>query len=257
MNTNNHFGKKILTTFACGLMLASTANADLARAEMGIGTWLQTPSGNIAYTDGATTALDSSDEATQAQIYAWLLVKHPIPVLPNLRLEYVNTVNEGTATGTFGTYDFSLSPSANTELSMTQIDFIPYYNILDNTGWITLDLGLDIKIMDISYETLGVDLMSKVPNDISLVVLPLAYVRTRFQTPGTDIGLEADIKYISYSSVTVYDARIKVDYTFDVTPVFQPALEIGYRVQKVELDIDEIAINVDYSGIYIGAMLRF
>lgn len=255
MNLKNYFGKKLLPLFACGLMLATTANADIARAEMGIGTWLQTPSGTISYTDGAITAEDILDEKLQAQIYAWLLIKHPIPVLPNLRLEYVDTLNKGTATGTFGTYTFPAS--ASTELSMSQIDLIPYYNILDNTGWITLDLGLDIKIMDISYETAGIDLTSKIPNDISLVVVPLAYARTRFQAPGTDIGMEADIKYISYSSATIYDARVKVDYTFDVTPVLQPAIEIGYRVQKFELDIDEVTIDVEYSGIYMGAILRF
>lgn len=255
MTTNYSFTKKLLTTLACGLMLNSTANADIARAEMGIGTWVQTPTGTISYTDDTVTGLDTSDENTQMQLYAWLFIKHPVPALPNLRLEYVETLNEGTATGTFGNYTFPTS--STTELSMSQIDLIPYYNILDNTGWITLDLGLDIKIIDISYDASGTDLIAELPTDISLVVIPLGYVRTRVQIPSTNFGVEADLKYISYSTATAYDARIKVDYTLDITPVFQPALEVGYRVQKFEIDEDELTIDTDYSGVYLGMMLRF
>ncbi len=255
MFINYRLEKKLLATLACGLMLGTTANADMLRAEMGIGAWMQTPTGTISYTDGPTTGLDTSDENNKKQLYAWLLVKHPIPIIPNLRLEYVETLNEGTATGTFGSYTFPVSSA--TELSMTQIDIIPYYNILDNTGWITLDLGLDIKIIDISYEAGDTDLVSKLPTDISSIVIPLGYLRARVQVPGTDLGVEADLKYITYSAATVYDARIKVDYTLDISPVVKPAIEMGYRVQKFELDEDELVINTDYSGVYVGMMLRF
>lgn len=255
MTTNYPLGKKLLSTLICGFMFTVAANADIARAEIGIGAWMQTPSGTISYSSGVATGLDNSDENQKAQPYAWVLVKHPIPVIPNLRLEYVNTVNEGIATGTFGTFTFPAA--APTELSMSQIDLIPYYNILDNTFWITLDVGLDIKILDISYDTAGTDLVAELPTDISSIIIPLAYVRTRFQIPTTGIGIEADVKYISYTTASVYDARIKLDYTFDITPILQPAIEIGYRMQKFELDEDELSINVEYSGIYLGMMLRF
>jgi len=42
--------KKVLSSLACGLILASTASADIARVEMGAGAWMQTPSGAITYT---------------------------------------------------------------------------------------------------------------------------------------------------------------------------------------------------------------
>ncbi|MCF6330023.1 MAG: TIGR04219 family outer membrane beta-barrel protein [Sulfurimonas sp.] len=255
MNINYPLRKKLLTILVCGLMFGTTANADIARAEMGIGTWMQTPSGTISYTDGAITGLDTSDENNEMQLYAWLLIKHPVPIIPNLRLEYVETLNKGTATGTFGSYTFPAS--STTELSMSQIDIIAYYNILDNTGWVTLDLGLDIKIIDISYETGNTDLVSKLPTDISSIVIPLGYIRARAQIPATDFAVEADLKYITYSTTTVYDARIKVDYTLDISPVVQPAIEIGYRMQKFKLDEDELIINTDYSGVYLGMMLRF
>jgi outer membrane protein len=169
----------------------------------------------------------------------WAYIKHPTPIVPNIRIEHVKTtsVNAWKETTEF-----------------TQIDVIPYYNILDNTGWITIDLGLDIK--SISLDT--VHASTNMSDDF---ILPLGYVRTRFQLPLSGLGAEADAKYVSYSDNTVYDARIKIDYTFDITPVIQPGIEIGYRVQKIETD--ELLFNslgkIDYefSGIYAGVMIRF
>jgi hypothetical protein len=42
-------------------------------------------------------------------------------------------------------------------------------------------------------------------------------------------------------------------------PVIQPALEIGYRVQKIDIDEDSIdaKLDIDFSGVYAGLMVRF
>ena len=89
--------------------------------------------------------------------------------------------------------------------------------------------------------------------------VPLLYARARVQIPSTDLGLEADIKYITTGDSTVYDARAKVDYTLKFVPVIQPALEVGYRVQKIDIDEDSIdaKLDIDFSGVYAGLMVRF
>ena len=249
--------KKILSTLVCGLLLATTASADFARVEMGVGTWIQAPSGEINYSDTGVSFSDISKENTQAEAYAWLLVKHPVPLLPNLRLEYVTTLNEGEYVVQSGTPIGGLATGTLSELEMTQIDVIPYYNILDNTAWITLDLGLDIKIIDVAYSAGGVNIIDELNVDIVSIALPLGYVRARTQLPITNLGIEADVKYFSYDTTTVYDVRAKVDYTFDIFPVIQPGIEIGYRMQKIELEENGLAVNIDYSGVYAGLMVRF
>ena len=177
--------------------------------------------------------------------------------MPNLRLEYVSIEDSGVASGQFK--DFTIT-SASTALSyeMKQYDIIPYYNILDNTAWITLDLGLDIKIIDASYIAAPSGLFTGYSDSVTFA-LPLLYARGRVEIPATNIGLEADVKYITTGDSTAYDVRAKVDYTLDITPLIQPALEVGYRIQK--LDIDESGadakLDIDYSGFYVGAMLRF
>lgn len=251
--------KKILTVLTCAGLLAATASADMARVEMGVGAWAQKPSGEISYTESGANGSDKSDESKETQVYVWALLKHPVPVVPNLRLEYVSLKNTGTATGTFKEFTAS---GGKTTLEMTQFDVIPYYNLLDNTAWITLDVGLDFKVTKIDYKAAGV---TGIPvgteyTDSVTAVIPLVYVRGRVEIPATNIGLEADVKYVSYNANVIYDARAKVDYTLDFIPVVQPAIEVGYRVQKIKLEDDSAgsaSADIEFAGIYAGLMLRF
>ena len=250
--------KKIVTTLATLVVLASTANADIARLELGGGMWQEKPNGEMSYSDGLSTGLYTSNQESQTNAYAWMLIKHPIPIIPNLRLEYANVIDKGVVSGEFD--GFSTPAPANTPASFDVVayDVIPYYNLIDNTFWMTIDVGLDIRIMETKYEVSQKFTFPGYSETTSLV-LPLAYGRGRVEIPATNIGLEADVKYITYSDSTVYDFRAKVDYTFDFIPVVQPAFELGYRVLKVDLvsDDEKTNINMDFSGIYAGLMLRF
>ncbi len=253
--------KKILTTLVGGALLASSLSADFARVEMGVGAWMQTPSGEVSYEESGATGNDVSDEKDSTEGYAWVLIKHPVPVLPNLRLEYASTVTTGKVSGGFEDFTIPNGEVSDSKLESTQYDIIPYYNILDNTAWVTLDLGIDLKIMETSYkatalEVSGVEVFEGY-SDSASTVLPLLYVRGRVEIPVTNIGVEADIKYISYDTATMYDARVKVDYTLDMIPVVQPAIEIGYRVQKMDIDDDDATVDLEFSGVYVGMMLRF
>ncbi len=251
--------RKILTALTCIALLTTVASADIARVEMGVGAWMQTPSGKISYTKSGGTGSDISKKNQETQPYVWALLKHPVPVIPNLRLEYVSLENIGNATGTFKEFTAS---GGKTSLKMTQFDIIPYYNILDNTAWLTLDLGLDLKVTEIKYEAANV---TGIPvgtdySDSTTVVIPLLYVRGRVEIPATNIGLEADVKYVSYDSNTIYDVRAKVDYTLYFIPVIQPAIEVGYRIQKIKLNdssAGDAKADLDFSGFYAGLMIRF
>jgi outer membrane protein len=252
--------KKILTTILSTAILATVASADFSRVEMGAGAWMQTPVGDMSYTDGVANGSNVFDENKENSTYVWMLIKHPIPVLPNLRLEYVNIDSTGVASGSFE--DFIAPANTPTSLKMTQFDVIPYYNILDNTSWITLDLGVDFKIVSLDYQADGVTIAgvaSQNYSDTQTIVIPLAYLRTRVEIPATDIGLEADVKYVTYDGSTISDIRAKVDYTLSFIPVIQPALEVGYRIQKIDISSSDVksAIKVDFSGMYAGLMLRF
>ncbi|MDA7817907.1 TIGR04219 family outer membrane beta-barrel protein [Sulfurimonas sp.] len=251
--------KNILKLLMYTSVITVMAIADMTRVEVGAGSWLQDTKGSASYSDSGADGSYTSNEYDSSKAYIWALIKHPIPVVPNLRLEYVGLKDEGVVSGQFK--DFDVTGTANMSYDMKQYDFIPYYNILDNTAWITLDLGVDIKVIDLSYDMTLVG-ASTATGDLKgseTIAIPLLYARGRFEVPSTDIGIEADVKYISYGDSSVYDVRAKIDYTLDFMPVIQPAVELGYRIQKVDIDESDADANVDlkFSGVYLGLVLRF
>ena len=258
--------KKLLSTIACGAVLATTASADFARVEAGVGAWMNTPSGTLSYTEttntplGATTqtGIYTSNAESQTSGYAWMLIKHPVPVLPNIRLEYTGISDKGVVEGKFNDFVIPTGQTTTATFDMKQFDIVPYYNILDNTAWITLDLGLDLKVQQTDY-TVSSIVGFEGYSDSSTAVIPLIYVRGRVQIPATNIGFESDVKAITDGTSTVYDVRAKVDYTLGFIPIVQPAIELGYRVQKFDAtsDDEKTKTNLDFSGVYAGLMVRF
>jgi len=249
--------KKIVTALLFVGVCLSTANADTMKVEAGIGLWDQKSSGKLSYTDNGANGRYSSSEPTNSSMYFWALIKHPVPIVPNVRLEYASVEDSGVGSGKFKEFNIG-NTTTKVAYDMKQYDIIPYYNILDNTAWTTLDLGLDIKIVEASL-----DADPKVPlfygySQSETIAIPLLYLRARVEIPSTNIGLESDIKYVAYSSNSVYDVRVKVDYTFDISPVVQPAIELGYRVQKIDVeDGGDFDIDLKFAGFYGGLMLRF
>ena len=256
--------KKLLTSLSLAAIVATTASADFLRVEAGAGAWEQTPSGYATRSDEdgvlKLNGTYTSDETASTEMYAWVLFKHFVPIIPNLRLEYVTIHDEGKTKGSVGGIpivdNLNTQTSAPTTLDVDEYDVIPYYNLLDNTFWITLDLGLDVKFIQSKAKVGAVGAFTGYNSDDSSVI-PLVYARGRVQVPTTGLGVEADVKAISDGTNTFYDTRAKVDYTFDIFPVIQPGIEIGYRIQKMRVDDGSTQVDLDYKGVYAGAMLRF
>lgn len=256
--------KKIATSLIALSTLTTVLSADFVRVEMGAGTWMQTPSGTIKGTtkgDGGSliTYTDTSKEDSENQNYAWAYIKHPLPILPNLRLDYATLASVGTAQLSGQMLGFTVQDTGNTptSLDITQYDITPYYNLLDNTFWVSVDVGVDIRFMTTDYVVGGNKLV-----DNESLVLPLLYSRLRTEVPFTGLGVEAVIKWISDGGDnTISDMFIKADYTFDISPIVQPGLEIGYRVMSMQSYVDNgddtSDIDLTFEGLYVGGMLRF
>lgn len=259
---------KILSGLLLAGLLGVSAQADLLRVEMGAGVWQNELDGSITSPDLAGTGFDTFDTDLlnydkETTGYVWMYVKHPVPVLPNLRLEYASVDYSGTSTQTF-TYDgVDYAANAKTNTTLDQFDIIMYYNILDNTAWTTIDLGLDIKLIDSAFTVAGDDLLGNPVSvdESEMLPVPMAYARGRVEIPGTDIGIEASGKYTAYKDTKITDYSIKVDYTLvDILPV-DVGLEAGYRVQQLDIDGSDFSIDttvdIDVSGVFAGAVVRF
>ena len=95
---------KILSGFLMATVLGVSAQADALRIEMGGGVWESDLSkGTIISKDLVSSGLPDSVFTTDSlgydkekNLYLWMFIKHPIPILPNLRLEYANVDFSGT-----------------------------------------------------------------------------------------------------------------------------------------------------------------
>lgn len=251
-----------MNKFLSGLLLAgllgASTQADVLRIEAGAGVWNQDPDGHIQYKNSPSFTDSDVGYSKEKKMYAWINFKHPVPLLPNVRLEYTPMEFSGTSTTGFDYDGTSFTSGAKSTLNMDQYDAIFYYNVLDNTGWTTIDLGLDIKYIDTSFQaSQGVNSVSQSDG----IALPMAYARLRFEIPATDIGLEGDMKYVSYKGSNVYDYRIKADYSFDLS-VIDLGIEAGYRFQNINVDHNDFSSldttgDIHISGFYAGVMVRF
>lgn len=260
--------KNILITL---VVLATTLSADFIKVEAGGGMWNQTSKGFIEYTNDTITAKNESQKKYLLNSYAWMYVKHFLPLIPNLRIEYSNIKDKSllTSTGKILGLDAKVT-NLPTTLELTQIEMIPYYNLLDNTFWVTIDVGVDLKLInyiasstgeaevDISGASITTATNLSAYNSKGILLVPLLYLRTRVQIPFTGIGIEASKKLITYGKTSLSDLNIKLDYTLNFIPVIQPGIEIGYRLMSIKASIkDTGTIDYTFSGIYAGMMLRF
>ncbi|HIC42939.1 MAG TPA: TIGR04219 family outer membrane beta-barrel protein [Sulfurimonas sp.] len=255
---------KILSGLLMAGLLSISAQADLLRVEMGGGVWQNELSGTItsADTSGIVTQTFDTDLLNydkESKGYAWLYIKHPLPVIPNLRLEYTAVDFSGTSTQSFTYQGETYQTNTQSDITMDQFDIIMYYNILDNTAWITLDLGLDIKVIQSEFNAKDMSTGLEVREKETLPV-PMAYARVRFELP-FDIGIEGIGKYSAYKNSKVIDYLVKVDYTLtDILPI-DIGLEAGYRFEKLDINGDDFDIatsgTLEIDGIFAGAVIRF
>jgi outer membrane protein len=96
--------------------------------------------------------------------WLWAAFEHPIPLLPNIRAEYLVSEHSGTSqpcpTGEFDTDilfdesqcivieklgDRKVTELVTTTLNLDVVDLTAYYEVLDN--WVSLDLGLTVRML--------------------------------------------------------------------------------------------------------------
>jgi outer membrane protein len=252
--------RKILLSSALFSLLSLSLHADFIRVEGAVGMWNADPSGSMSYKNNPEfNLIDTLGYDSETITYGWVLIKHPVPVLPNVRLEYSDLSYSGKSKIGYTWENDTVGVGASSTLDLKQYDAILYYNLLDNTLWATADVGMDIKYVKSSFDISD-------PSDnytfsgSDTIVLPMLYGRLRAEIPMTGVGLESDLKWIGYGTTDAYDFRIKADYTFD-SFVLEPMVEIGYRTYMMEIDGEDYDIeanaDIDFSGLYFGVGFRY
>lgn len=227
------------------LGISNVASADFLGLYVGAGSWSHDPSGSFESTQGGSTAdIDMKNTVgldKESETYLWLALDHPVPVLPNIRLESTPLRHEGTS----GTLTFlGGSTSGTTTVDLTSTDIIPYYRLLDN--WVNLDLGLVVRQLDGEF-TIGSQSQA-----LSLTV-PMIYLAAQFDLPLTGLSVGADIKSLSLGDNSYSDVRLRALYEMGVV-----GFELGTRTTNITLEAESnINADIDFKGMMFGMYLHF
>jgi len=245
---------KKLNLFAImSLLFVSSAYADTLGVFFGVGQWHMAPSGSVANgTDNVNlvTDLGFSDKNQKSYFFAF---EHPIPFLPNVKLQRqeasVKGTNVITRTFTYGGQTFSASDTVTSNVDLGHNDIILYYELLDNV--VSLDLGLNVKNFDGTVDIKGTT--QSVTDKLNAFV-PMAYGHAKFEIPATNFAFDIEASVVAYSGDSFSDIKAAIGYESDVGV----GAELGYKNIKLNVaDISGISSNVTFEGYYFDFNVHF
>jgi outer membrane protein len=190
-------------------------------------------SGSLTH-NGTKTEFGSSTE-NGYQLGAYL--EHPIPLVPNIRLDYTSELEFNGVTA-----------GAANSVAMTQLDITPYYEILDNV--VDLDVGITAKTLRVKTTSAAVPAF----NDSYSTVIPMGYIGAAVMLPGLPLSFAGSVKYIGYEGDSLTDARIKA--MWDIA--LGVSAQVGYRYESLKLDDTfDTTSDAEFKGVFAGLAFTF
>lgn len=250
----NNTKKILLSSVAATTLLSSVATADMLGAEIGAASWSSSLNGSVEKGVGAfDLESDLGYGSNKSNFFLWAYVDHPVPLIPNLKVQYTDFSD--TSSGaikkniTFDNKTFNASDVVSSDITLNQLDVIPYWRLLDN--WVNFDLGVNFKVIDgeVSFS----NTTNNVNQDLSAII-PMLYTKARFDLPFTGLSVEADGSYLGYSGNSIYDIKAGVVYESEIGL----GATIGYRKENITIDdLSDVNAEINIEGIYAGIFYHF
>jgi outer membrane protein len=230
--------------------LPAVATADFLSISVGGGVWNSSPDGGFRR-GGDPVLVDVKDNLlwdTESRGYVSATLEHPVPLVPNIRINIVSLDYSGNGITSFTFNGDSYNGTIDDEMKIEQSDLLLYWELLDNI--VSVDFGLDARLLNLDYSIRSTT--SSITDSASQVV-PMLYLMVG-ASPWFDIQLSAEAYYISASGNELSDYSAKISYTTD----FLFGFEAGYRSEKIVLDdVDNTFANMTFKGAFLGAYLKF
>ena len=239
---------KFTTALGLGLaLLSSTASADFLGIYAGGGSWNHDPSGNFSSTVAGDSTIDLNADtnfSAKSESYMWLAFEHPLPLIPNVRLEKTSLSQAGALTSNV-TFNGTGSMATNSSsLSLDSTDTILYYRLLDN--WVNVDFGFNLRKIDGNF-TVGSEVKAVSES------IPMLYLAAQVDLPFSGFSVGADYNVVSYSGNTYNDMRLRALYEMGFI-----GFEVGTRTTTLTLsDVDGINADFEFSGLMMGLFVHF
>lgn len=242
-------------TLAPLALTSMPASADFIGLYVGGGSWQASPEGDIGRTDinlESTLNLDKQNNQ-----FVFVAVEHPIPILPNIRVQHSEMEWNGNALVSAGT-NLNGNPFVSDEqvavsLDLTHTDASLYYEILDNV--IDLDIGITARSFAGEASLVGATQQESIKLD---AVGPLLFGQVGVDIPVTGLSAHVLANWINVDAFRLIDWAAQLTYEFDVLPAVDAGLILGYRSMLVELDdLDDLEADASFEGYFVALQLHF
>ena len=225
--------RTVLSGFTAAALVLGAGTAQATGGIMGISgganLWLHDPDGEINGIDVEGNDIDLDSDRDWNLWFEW---DHILPGVPSVRLEQTNLEQEG---------------AGSTVVNLDHTDLTLFWSPLP-LPMVDIDVGVTARYFDgeVRATDAGVD--------TSLSgTLPMFFGRVGVDIPGSRIGFEGSLQTLPVGDHSITDFRAHLVYRRWYTGAM-----IGYREFSVDLDdFSDVILDIDFSGPYAGAFLRF
>jgi outer membrane protein len=231
--------------------------------EVGVGYWMQSPSGHFAFNSNGLTGTDldlKSDLQYNTQYQPYARIKAELPLfLPNIYLMATPMSFDGTGQKNiainFGGQTFNTNTPFESKLNLNHYDLAFYYSLpfLKNATLdvLNVEFGINGRVIDFQAR------VNQPTTDVSAsktltIPVPMVYFGIQVK-PVKDISIEAEARGIAYGSNSYFDiiGRAKLI-------IYGPAfISAGYRYEAVRIDQSGVKADVNFNGPLVEFGLGF
>ena len=170
-----------------------------------------------------------------------------------LPLEFAGT-GQMTVTGAYNGQTFNLNDVVQTKVKLTIYDVGYTFNLLNLDDLpIRVQFGPELAVKVVDAEVDFVDAAAGI-NEHDSATIPVPTLGGRARIGLSDfIGIVARIGYMEYDGNSFMDAEAQVEFS----PLPFVGVYAGYRAFSLKVDESDLAVDVDFSGPFAGALVRF
>ncbi|MFV5404630.1 TIGR04219 family outer membrane beta-barrel protein [Acinetobacter sp. 228] len=225
----------ILTSLLLGFGLSSFSHADVIGVKADLSYW------NFDGYSQDNNFKHKLDRQGTAQLS--VAVEHPVPLLPNAKIRYVNLDSNSEQS----------SPANAADIKLNNIDYILYYELLDTV--VHADIGAGLSNLDGTVRNLNAGALNQYDLD---EYSPLLYATVGVKLPFTGMSAKAEAIYTHGSDSKKTDVQAELQYDFIDNLLVDVGAKVGYRMMQVDFEQDQRPdLRLEFKGPYIGLDVHF
>jgi len=225
----------ILTSLLLGFGLSTFSHADVIGVKADLSYW------NFDGYSQDNNFKHELDRQGTAQLS--VAVEHPVPLLPNAKIRYVNLDSNSEQS----------SPANAADIELNNIDYILYYELLDTI--VHADIGAGLSNLDGTVRNLNAGALIQYDLD---EYSPLLYATVGVKLPFTGMSAKAEAIYTHGSDSKKTDVQAELQYDFIDNLLVDVGAKVGYRMMQVDFEQDQRPdLRLEFKGPYIGLDVHF